>query len=374
MATSMIQPYLPELMLRSAAAGALALFVGVLLRAALVEKRGWRVVERTAALFALGSMAYALVSTPISVAYAPYLRSGLIALATLNSVFFWWMATALFDDDVVWRPWRLAPFAALSLLVALRLLGWPAANGPIAHVAQQALVLSMAGHAVWLSIAHYEADLVEPRRQFRIVFSGVVGLTGVAVAVVELWLGQAAPPLWLTGAHAAALLALSIVFGAWMAALPSALAGDRERGAAADAPGAARKEAIDDGDAAALDRGLEKRLEAALAEGVYRREGLTISALAAQLGCPEYRLRRLINRALGHRNFNAFLNSYRIREAQALLSDPSKARLQIAQVALELGFGSLAPFNRAFKAKTGETPTAYRQRSLLEAAPRRDDE
>ena len=98
------------------------------------------------------------------------------------------------------------------------------------------------------------------------------------------------------------------------------------------------------------------------------------SALAAQLGCPEYRLRRLINRALGHRNFNAFLNSYRIREAQALLSDPSKARLQIAQVALELGFGSLAPFNRAFKAKTGETPTAYRQRSLLEAAPRRDDE
>ena len=34
---------------------------------------------------------------------------------------------------------------------------------------------------------------------------------------------------------------------------------------------------------------------------VYRQDGLTIGALAQQLGLPEYRLRRLINQALGYR-------------------------------------------------------------------------
>jgi AraC-like DNA-binding protein len=41
----------------------------------------------------------------------------------------------------------------------------------------------------------------------------------------------------------------------------------------------------------------------------------------------------------------------------------------IFNLALDLGYGSLGPFNRAFRAKTGQTPTEYRQ-THLEAASR----
>ena len=59
-------------------------------------------------------------------------------------------------------------------------------------------------------------------------------------------------------------------------------------------------------------------------EKPHRDETLTIAGLAAQLGEQEYRLRRLINGQLGHRNFAAFLNGYRLAEVKSALSDPSQ--------------------------------------------------
>jgi hypothetical protein len=41
--------------------------------------------------------------------------------------------------------------------------------------------------------------------------------------------------------------------------------------------------------------------------------------LSAKLSVPEYRLRRLINQKLGHRNFSAFVNGYRLSEAVGLV-------------------------------------------------------
>src|SRR5262249_2826074 len=68
---------------------------------------------------------------------------------------------------------------------------------------------------------------------------------------------------------------------------------------------------------------------------VYRREGLTIGALAERLGVPEHKLRALINAQLGFKNFNAFLHHYRIRDAQQALTDPERAHQGIAQIAYE---------------------------------------
>ncbi len=101
-------------------------------------------------------------------------------------------------------------------------------------------------------------------------------------------------------------------------------------------------------------------------ERTYRQEGLTIGVLAVRLGMPEYRLRTLINDGLGHRNFNAFLNRYRLDEVKAALGDASQAEVPVLTIALDAGFQSLAPFNRAFKADTGLTPTEFRRRA---AAP-----
>jgi AraC-like DNA-binding protein len=118
----------------------------------------------------------------------------------------------------------------------------------------------------------------------------------------------------------------------------------------------------------APDRASLNRLERLMAtERTYRQEGLTIGLMAVRLGMPEYRLRALINDGLGHRNFNAFLNRYRIDEAKAALADPGQVEVPVLTIALDAGFQSLTPFNRAFKADTGLTPTEFRRRAAAEA-------
>ena len=99
-------------------------------------------------------------------------------------------------------------------------------------------------------------------------------------------------------------------------------------------------------------------------ELAYREEKLSIGALAAQLGVPEYKLRRVINQQLGHRNFNAFLNGYRIADAKRALADPAMADVPVLTIAMDAGFQSLGPFNRAFKADTGMTPTEFRRQPV----------
>ena len=89
-------------------------------------------------------------------------------------------------------------------------------------------------------------------------------------------------------------------------------------------------------------------------ERIYRHDNITIGALATKLRMPEYKLRRLINQRLDHRNFSSFVNGYRLAEATA-------AEVPVITIAMDAGFQSLGPFNRAFKATTGVTPTEYRR-------------
>ena len=102
---------------------------------------------------------------------------------------------------------------------------------------------------------------------------------------------------------------------------------------------------------------LEKRF---VPERLYRREGLTIAGLASLLRTQEHVLRRVINRGLGFRNFNDFMHSHRLREASARLQDPGQRNTPILTIALEAGYGSIGPFNRAFKERFGVTPGEYR--------------
>ena len=106
-----------------------------------------------------------------------------------------------------------------------------------------------------------------------------------------------------------------------------------------------------------------------MVDEAWRREGLTIGDLARELDAPEHRPRRLINQRLGHRNFADFLNGHRIAAAQRRLADPAEARTTVAAIAFDLGFGSLGPFNRAFRAATGATPTDWRRQALAAASP-----
>jgi AraC-like DNA-binding protein len=106
---------------------------------------------------------------------------------------------------------------------------------------------------------------------------------------------------------------------------------------------------------------LDRLNERFVPERLYARESLTIVELAGLLGTQEHVLRRVINHGLGFRNFNDFLHTYRLKEAAARLGDPQLRRIPVLTIALEVGYGSIGPFNRAFKERFGVTPTQYRR-------------
>jgi AraC-like DNA-binding protein len=179
----------------------------------------------------------------------------------------------------------------------------------------------------------------------------VVGVQMLAVVMVETWYGFGRAPAWLMLVQS--LIIVAAVLGTGAALLDTdteLLAGPSQRPQAQLSP---------------AEHVLKQKLDAAMADAVYREPGLTIGTLADRLGTPEHRLRALINRRLGYRNFSAFLNAHRIAEAQALLADPARVDLPVLTIAMDLGYGSLAPFNRAFREATAQTPTDFRRAAIV---------
>jgi AraC-like DNA-binding protein len=100
---------------------------------------------------------------------------------------------------------------------------------------------------------------------------------------------------------------------------------------------------------------------------LYRDPELTLASLASKLSVPEYRLRRHIHQQLGFRNFNTYVNSLRLADARRWLADPAQREAPVLTLAMDAGFGSIGPFNRAFKAETGLTPTEFRAQALADS-------
>jgi AraC-like DNA-binding protein len=108
-------------------------------------------------------------------------------------------------------------------------------------------------------------------------------------------------------------------------------------------------------------------------EFYYRQVDVTIKSLSEYLTIPEHQLRRLINQHLGYRNFNDYLNRYRVRDAAQRLSDPKLIRLPILTIAIESGYASLTTFNKAFKTLKTMTPSEFRKISGLANSPELTD-
>lgn len=273
----------------------------------------------------------------------------------------WSFARAIFE--VSWpRTWVIAIFGATLLLswlafVAEDIVGqfWFNTAFFVEHVAAIIVVL----HAIWLAVSGRPDDLVERRRRFRVFFTVIVAIDVFAVLMVQLVLVTRLPPGWLSLTNVLVIAALTIGLAISFLRLRRVFF----------VPGptdteAAESDVVPLGPAETV---LQQKLLAAMDAGTYRESGLTISSLANSLNYPEHQLRRLINGHLGFRNFSAFLNSYRITEAQDRLADPDRVRVPVLTTALDLGYGSLGPFNRAFKESTGMTPTEFRQRSVSSA-------
>ena len=99
-------------------------------------------------------------------------------------------------------------------------------------------------------------------------------------------------------------------------------------------------------------------------EKPYKNPSLNLSQLSHSLNIPSHHLSQVINDRIGL-NFFDFVNSYRIKEATQLLSDPQKSEYTIIELAYKSGFNSKSTFNAAFKRFTCSTPTEFRKNKVV---------
>ena len=281
-----------------------------------------------------------------------------IGISLGSAVLFWLFARAVFEDGFRLRPWHGLLWAAVALFGAMAC-QWGTWWQPWVLMRAIPIVFALLGLAA--VAGPWRVDLVEPRRRLR----GLVVGGGASYALVMVALRIRSTDGTLSDATALADVAMLLTLTsliAWQLLRPSAqgLWGEPAVPAPAPAPAPPADDPQDQAVAAAL--------ATLMGEGRgYAQEGLSLAGLAEQLGTPEYRLRRVINQGLGHRNFNAYVNGLRLQEAKRRLADPAERQLPVLSIALDVGFGSIGPFNRAFKADTGLTPTEFRQKSLADS-------
>jgi len=351
-----------DVLVRGAAIGILLLIATACLRARRRISIAW-----IGALYAAGAVGYLLWGHPGITHWPPLARLLVGVLALSTPFFFWTLARLIFEDGFTLRPahWVLlcaivAMGVAQAILPGIQLPWLPNSL----RLGFRFISLALIIHAFWLVWSGWTVDLVEKRAQFRLVFLVGTGIVAALVVLAALFYGPAAQrPMPARLAEAIGLLTVSL----GLAIAVMRLDGDflpPEKTNAPASPFAAKTNPIntaidpergrDADDLARLDT-LMRNQEA------WRETGLTIGGLAARAAMPEYRLRRLINQQLGYRNFTTFLNQYRLSAAASQLADPDQLRVPVLTIALDLGSGSIGPFNRAFRARFGMTPTDYRR-------------
>ena len=363
-----------DLGIRGAAASLFLMIMFVIL----IRARPLTTIKLLGAAMAASTVAYLIATAP----FVP--KSTLwwtLPILAGNPVFVWLWVRATFDDDFVFRRWHGALWLIVVCIGFAASLGWTSwptlARTGGRLISLVALVLALS--AAVQTVRTWSADLVADRRRLRLMIVTSSLLFVGLLAISDLMSTSATiPGVFGSLPSAIGLLAMAALVGwslfypppANLAVVATAL------DAAPDDAGAAQTVPRADGGRDAVAPLVLRRLDRLMSvERVYRQEGLTIAMLAARLELPEHRLRQVINESLGHRNFNAFLNRYRIDEAKAALSDVGQRDVPVLTIAMDAGFQSIGPFNRTFKADTGLTPTEFRRNALAESqasAPKND--
>lgn len=338
-----------EFALRLITIGQLGLLALVM---ALAWKQGRAV--RYAALLALCVIAYLVMSSP---ALRPgddlaLWRAVLVLLAIAAPFSIWAFALSLFEEE------KRLPLIPSLVIIAVILIEWiTAMTRPeelypwTVHVntLHHVVALAAVGHAIYCAASGLRDDLAERRRRFRTVFVILTALQSFSILIAEFFLGYDDASQSLSLYNSIIISTLTLGFSLSFLGLRQGLFQP------------AVKTVVPQSAIPPSERALHDALMKHMNDGGYRETGLTITTLSAHLHVPEHRLRRLINRHLGFRNFSAFLNSYRLSEAREKLSDETQSHIPILTIAMDLGYGSIAPFNRAFKDSFGMTPKEYRQ-------------
>ena len=379
----MVDPLLPTL-LDAALRGTLVALL-CLLAAVLWRDRPALSATRAGVALALGLVVQVIGSTPwFEVSVPRFWQAPWVGVSVGNAVLFWVFVRALFDDEFRFAPVHVAAWLFVATLSGLNCAVLSGSGLTVAAVTlglQRAAPLVFSALAATAAASHWRDDLVEGRRRLR----AFIVVAGIAYTLAMLVTRLGSPQGRLSNALALvdviALLVIASVV-AWQLLrltgselFPSAQAravapAGIEAGATPTRDAAPRTveskvAAVSATPSDPAELRLAATLERLMAEErIYRSEDLTVSRLASRLAVPEYRLRRHINQRLGFRNFNAYVNAFRLDDARTALADPSRRSSPVLSIALDAGFQSIGPFNRAFKLATGRTPSEFRREKL----------
>lgn len=102
------------------------------------------------------------------------------------------------------------------------------------------------------------------------------------------------------------------------------------------------------------------KIEELMRGGAFRDKELSLEKLASQLGSNRTYVSNTINKMAGI-SFYKYLDTYRIKEASRVLSDPTlSSSVSLKQLADDVGYNSPQVFTKAFKKETGVTPGVYK--------------
>ncbi|WP_172839380.1 helix-turn-helix domain-containing protein [Tateyamaria omphalii] len=190
--------------------------------------------------------------------------------------------------------------------------------------------------------SHHQIDVADLR-----LVRAVVSLAAIALAagfLVELpQVFGASAPLDPVYAAAIDLFCVMAVGGLALLHKPKRL-NDRPRYA---------RSVMTQNQAARLERKLRHAMEI---QSLYKDPQLSLSRLAAHLGCPPHRLTHLLATRIGC-SYSDYVSRWRVEAACKLLRKTDETVLQIL---LAVGFNTRSTFNATFLRHTGQSPSSYR--------------
>lgn len=104
---------------------------------------------------------------------------------------------------------------------------------------------------------------------------------------------------------------------------------------------------------------MKKVYEVVVKEKVYKDLDLSLDSLSKKMDVNRNYLSKAINRTTG-KNFNTYINEYRVKEAINILSSEKSDVISIDAIAFEVGFNNRTSFYQSFKKITGLSPSDFR--------------
>lgn len=94
-------------------------------------------------------------------------------------------------------------------------------------------------------------------------------------------------------------------------------------------------------------------------EKIFKNADLTLDLMAKQMSINRNYLSKAINQTTG-KNFNTYINEYRVKEAIKILSNEKSDVISIDAIAFDVGFNNRTSFYQSFKKITGLSPSDFR--------------